>query len=86
MTNDSKTRKLKVYGRSGYNFKTVPGTILQGNWLKEAGFDVDTPITVTCENGKLVIEPREREVIGERITTIVKGGNSYVAERQLIYG
>ncbi|WP_350239071.1 SymE family type I addiction module toxin [Pectobacterium colocasium] len=28
---------------------------LQGNWLEVAGFGTDTPVTVTVEQGQLVI-------------------------------
>jgi len=30
---------------------------LNANWLVEAGFSIDTPVTVSVEYGKLVIEP-----------------------------
>ncbi|MCA6924601.1 type I toxin-antitoxin system SymE family toxin [Pectobacterium versatile] len=29
---------------------------LQGNWLEAAGFGTDTPVVVTVERGRLVIE------------------------------
>ncbi|ENZ8429914.1 MULTISPECIES: SymE family type I addiction module toxin [Klebsiella] len=34
-----------------------PGLRLNGNWLEEAGFSTDTPIIVSVEQGRLVIEP-----------------------------
>ena len=43
----------------GYNYKSTPTIMLKGQWLKEAGFDCGTSITVTCEEGKLIITPRE---------------------------
>lgn len=54
-----KSRNMKVYEQSGYNYKSTPTIMLKGQWLKEAGFDCGTSITVTCENGKLIITPRE---------------------------
>lgn len=30
---------------------------LNGNWLEEAVFSTDTPVTVSVEQGRLVIEP-----------------------------
>ncbi len=54
-----KFRNMKVYEQSGYNYKSTPTIMSKGQWLKEAGFDVGDSITVTCENGKLIITPRE---------------------------
>lgn len=33
-------RNMKVYGQSGYNYKTTPTIMLKGQWLKEMGFTV----------------------------------------------
>ncbi|MBD8165620.1 type I toxin-antitoxin system SymE family toxin [Erwinia persicina] len=30
---------------------------LKGDWLEEAGFGTDTPVTITVEHGQLVIRP-----------------------------
>ena len=54
-----KVRNMKVYEQSGYNYKATPTITLKGQWLKDAGFDIGDSITVTCEDGKLVITPRE---------------------------
>ena len=51
----SKKRSIKVYGQSGYKYRETPTIMLKGMWLKEAGFDVGDYISVTCENGKIVI-------------------------------
>jgi toxic protein SymE len=58
-----KFRKMKVYESSGYNYKSTPSIILKGDWLKEIGFDSGGLIQVECENGKLIITPRELEVV-----------------------
>ena len=51
----SKKRSIKVYGQSGYKYRETPTIMLKGKWLKEAGFDVGDYISVTCEDGKIVI-------------------------------
>lgn len=51
----SKKRSIKVYGQSGYKYRETPTIMLKGIWLKEAGFDVGDYISVTCEDGKIVI-------------------------------
>lgn len=58
-----KFRKMKVYEASSYNYKRTPSIILKGDWLKETGFDVGGLIQVECENGKLIIPPREPEMV-----------------------
>lgn len=54
-----KFRNMKVCEQSGYKYKATPTIILKGQWLKDAGFDIGDSITVTCEDGKLIITPRE---------------------------
>ena len=54
-----KIRNMKVYEQSGYQYKATPTIMLKGQWLREAGFNIGDSITVTCEDGKLVITPRE---------------------------
>lgn len=51
------TRELKVRAQSSYQYKETLTIILKGDWLKESGFDIGDYITVSCENGKLVITP-----------------------------
>lgn len=53
----SKKRSIKVYGQSGYKYRETPTIMLKGMWLKKAGFDVGDYISVTCEDGKIVIAP-----------------------------
>lgn len=55
-------RNMKVYEQSGYHYKATPTIMLKGQWLKECGFDMGTPITVKCEGGRLTIT-RADEVI-----------------------
>ncbi len=52
-----KNRSIKVYGMSGYKYQSTPTIMLKGNWLKELGFDIGDYISISCENGKLVITP-----------------------------
>ena len=56
---DMKTRKMKVYGMSDHKWREVPTIMLKGKWLKEAGFDINNPITVEMIDGKIVISHRE---------------------------
>lgn len=51
----AKKRSVKVYGQSGYKYKETPTIMLKGLWLKEAGFDIRDYISVTCEDGKIII-------------------------------
>ena len=53
----AKKRSVKVYGQSGYKYKETPTIMLKGMWLKELGFDIGDYISVTCEDGRLVITP-----------------------------
>ena len=50
-----KERKMKVYAQSGYKYKDTATIILKGEWLKTCGFEPGIPISVQCEEGRLVI-------------------------------
>ena len=52
-------RQLKVCEQSGYRYKPTPTLMLKGGWLEEWGFTASTPVTIQCEEGKLIITPRE---------------------------
>lgn len=51
----AKNRSIKVVSQSGYNYKATPTITLKGQWLKELGFDIGDYVSISCENGKLVI-------------------------------
>lgn len=51
----TKKRSVKVYGQSSYKYRETPTIMLKGLWLKEAGFDIGDYISVTCEDGKIII-------------------------------
>ena len=51
----AKKRSIKVYGQSGYKYRETPTIMLKGQWLKEAGFEIGDYISVTCEDGNLII-------------------------------
>lgn len=62
----AKNRSIKVVSQSGYNYKATPTITLKGQWLKELGFDIGDYVSITCENGKLIITPdTERAAIAE---------------------
>lgn len=60
-----KSRKMKVYELSGYKYKPTPTIVLKGQWLKELGFGIGDYISVSCENGRLVITPDTERVVME---------------------
>lgn len=51
----AKKRSIKVCSQSGYKYKETPVILLKGQWLKEAGFNIGDYISVTCEEGRLII-------------------------------
>lgn len=51
----AKKRSVKGYGQSGYKYREMPTIMLKGIWLKEAGFDIGDYISVTREDGKIII-------------------------------
>ena len=65
-----KQRKLKVRkGHWGYTLKSQPYSgnritpflLLKGSWLEKAGFNIDTPVSVSVEEGQLsIIRERNR--------------------------
>ena len=62
----AKNRSIKVISQSGHNYKATPTIMLKGQWLKELGFDIGDYVSITCENGQLVITPdTERAAIAE---------------------
>lgn len=40
-------------------YSRTPSLHLKGDWLAEAGFGTDTPVTITVERGQLTIRPAE---------------------------
>ena len=54
---NQKIRSMKVHEQSGYNYKATPTIILKGQWLKKMGFEIGDYITVSCEDGRLIITP-----------------------------
>ena len=54
MTKKNK-RSVKVYGTSGYKYKTTPTIMLKGQWLAELGFEIGDYLSISCEDGKIII-------------------------------
>lgn len=50
-------RSMKVVAQSGYKYRETPTITLKGQWLKDLGFEIGDYVSVSCENGKLVITP-----------------------------
>lgn len=62
----AKKSSIKVISQSGHNYKATPTIMLKGQWLKELGFDIGDYVSISCENGKLVITPdAERAAMAE---------------------
>ena len=63
----AKKRSIKIYGQSGYKYQETATIMLKGKWLEELGFKIGDYISVTCEDGRLVITPdAERTAIKAR--------------------
>ena len=75
-------RRFKVYEQSGHNYKPTPTITLKGLWLGELGFGAGTLLTVRCEEGKLVIVPRETV---DYIDVFEEQQLSMVAEKKVRY-
>ena len=52
-------RTVKIYGMSGYKYQATPTIMLKGKWLEELGFEIGDYITVSCEDGRLIITGTE---------------------------
>ena len=50
-------RTVKIYGMSGYKYQATPTVMLKGKWLEELGFEIGDYITVSCEDGRIIITP-----------------------------
>ena len=69
----AKKRSIKVISQSRHNYKATPTIMLKGQWLKELGFDIGDYVSITCENGKLVITPdAERAAMEEAETAFME--------------
>lgn len=42
--------------------RSVPWIQMKGHWLQEAGFDIDTPVTVRVMDGCLVLTTEEKPI------------------------
>ena len=54
-----KIRKLKVYEQSGYKYRAIPTIILKGKWLAKLDLQIGDYISVSCEDGRLVVTKTE---------------------------
>ena len=80
-------RNMKVYGQSGYRYKSTPMIMLKGQWLRDLGFDEGTPIMVKCEGGRLTITNADeivtdfREVTSEPVMCVAEAVGVYGERR-----
>ena len=70
-------RSMKVYGMSGYKYQQVPTVMLQGKWLEQLGFAIGDFVSVSCENGKIIITPDAEKVA-------MKEAEAAFMERELV--
>ena len=77
---NQKNRSMKVYSQNGRNYKATPTIILKGQWLEEMGFAIGDYISVSCENGKLVITPDTERAELEQMKADLWKGNEEAAE------
>lgn len=54
---DKNRRSMKVISQSGYKYRETPTIILKGMWLDQFNFHIGDYVSVTCEDGKLIITP-----------------------------
>lgn len=50
-------RNLKVVGQSGYRYEPVSTITLKGKWLSSLGFQIGDYVSISCEDGRIVITP-----------------------------
>ena len=75
-------RKMKVYEQSGYRYKSTTAIMLKGQWLKELGFEIGDYISISCENGKLVITlDAERAALAEAEAASMEQGTMKLQKR-----
>lgn len=55
MRENHKTRKLKVYGQSGYKYQDTPTIVLKGKWLENAGFRIGDSLTISIDSNGIRI-------------------------------
>lgn len=86
-----KSRNLKVISESGRNYKPTPTIRLKGEWLTLVGFNIGDYVSVSCEDGKLIITPdieRARRVEAEKLfieTELKKFRKKYEAEKEKLH-
>lgn len=60
-------RNMKVYGMSGYNYKSTPTIMLKGQWLKELGFEIGGYVSMTAK----AIRAAAGELTAEKLEEIL---------------
>lgn len=83
---NQKNRSMKVYSQNGRNYKATPTIILKGQWLEEMGFVIGDYISVSCENGKLVITPdTERAELEQMKADFMEKETKKLQKRSIMY-
>lgn len=75
-------RSVKVCEQSGYRYKATPTITLKGQWLKEFGFEIGDYVSVSCEDGRLVImQDVERAAIEKAETEFMERETAILRKR-----
>lgn len=80
---NQKNRSMKVYSQNGRNYKATPTIILKGQWLEEMGFATGDYISVSCENGKLVITLDTERAGAEQMNAEFYGKGTKKLQKQI---
>ena len=85
---DKKRRSMKVISQSGYKYRETPTIILKGMWLDQFNFHIGDYVSVTCEDGKLIITPDvEKASMVEMSPALLKRSKLMTATKRIVnYG
>ena len=50
-------KSRSMNGMSGYKYQQVPAVMLKGKWLEQLNFHIGDYVSVSCEDGKIIITP-----------------------------
>lgn len=87
MREKQKTRKLKVYGQSGYKYQDTPTIVLKGKWLENAGFKIGTNYKVLISENQLhisVLSSEQDLAISGRVSELTLFAQRYIITLQVV--
>lgn len=93
---ETKNKNLKVYGISyevnnpqGYYASSkmivpIPQIRIQGKWLEDCGFNPGVPVTVHCDEGKLIIKVNDINGLQRIVFDAIKNLEHYFYSLNII--